>query len=70
MNREFQSLIPEQQAAVNRCIERARAQSGRQMEDLPDGGEAYAYQGAHGLIHWGFNGGEENGFCIARGVVS
>jgi predicted HAD superfamily phosphohydrolase len=72
MNREMELLSPAQRAAVLRVIESAKAQPGRQMEDVSDlvsdRDEAYAYQGAGG-IHWGFNGGE-HGFCIARGKVA
>ena len=66
MNHEFARLTAAQQAAVRRVIAKAQSEAGQHNEFLPDGGEAYAYSGAHGT-HWGVNGGE-HGFCIARGI--
>ncbi len=68
MNHEFQTLNPSQQSAVRRVIDRVQSDpsAGQRSEMLPDGSEAYAYQGGQG-IHWGLNGGRD-GFCIARGI--
>ncbi|MGA7325439.1 MAG: hypothetical protein WBX25_13355 [Rhodomicrobium sp.] len=66
MNIEMERLTQPQRKAVKRVIERARHQSGLNSEDMPDeAGQAYAYAGAHGKIHWGF----DNPINIARGVV-
>jgi len=67
-NSEWSRLTPTQAAAVERCIAKARKEPGRQTEDTSDG-EAYAYQSAHGSMHWGFNG-EPAGQNTARGVVA
>jgi integrase len=46
---------------------RALLVAGRQVLELEDGSEAYAYRGARGCVHWGFNGAAD-GFCVARWI--
>jgi hypothetical protein len=68
MNREFKTLTPERQEAVRRLIKAARRWDLMHSEELPCGGNAYAFRGFEGDIVWGVNDGQlmRN---IARGVV-
>lgn len=68
MNSEFNTLTPDQQAAVRRVVGQVQSSSegGQKSEHLPNGDEAYAYPGGAGT-HWGVNSGI-NGFCSARGI--
>jgi hypothetical protein len=65
---ELERLTPAQRAAVEIVIAAARREPGRQVLELEDGSEAYAYSGARGSIHWGLNG-PIDGFCLARGKL-
>jgi hypothetical protein len=65
---EMNHLTPAQRAAVEIVIAAARRDAGRQVLELEDGSEAYAYRGARGCVHWGFNGAAD-GFCAARGKL-
>lgn len=53
-NREYRKLAPAQRLAVDYMVMRARTAPGRQTADYV-WGEVYAYQSAHGAIHWGIN---------------
>lgn len=69
MNHEFNTLTPDQQAAVRRVVSQVQSSSegGQKSEHLLNGDEAYAYPGGDGT-NWGINSAAQSGFNTARGV--
>lgn len=62
-------LTAEQEKAKNEAIKACRVTGKHETIYCPNGeGDAYAYPGAAGKIHWGVNG--SHGCNIARDIVS
>lgn len=62
-------LTKAQDDANHRAIAKCRESGKMETVYCPNGeGDAYAYPGAEGNIHWGVNG--SHGFNIARDITS
>jgi hypothetical protein len=69
MNEEFDELDDENKRIVRRLVKAAKTEGGIHTEDLPGGGDAYAYRRSDDSIAWGRNSGTD-GFCTHRGVFT